>query len=184
MTSLSERQQLGRAKNAVSTYLARRLVVPKIFLDAEWSQQPVDLLAIDRAGVGDVHAVCLISREPIFSDKEAESARTISKAHEALEQIRSLSCQYKYVAIVSNFTYQLQMGVAAQFKQDTFAEDGVGRVGILYVDVSRDNLIVDEIVKAERFRSSKQILDLTDKYVATHTADMEYREPADDGVHA
>jgi hypothetical protein len=61
---------------------------------------------------------------------------------------------------------------------NSLAEDGVGRVGILYVDLSEDDpkLQVRVILKAERFRSSKEIVELADRYVAEHTANWEVRE--------
>jgi hypothetical protein len=185
ITNLSERQQLGRAQNAVSVYLTRKLVVPKIYLDAHWNQEPIDLLAIDRAGVGDVHAVRMITRE-LNSEigKGGESVRTIARTGEYVQQMHSFPCQYRYVAVVSNLSYGLTHKFSVAFKKETFAEDGVGRIGILFVDVAGDDPKVDEIIKPERFRSSKQILDLTDEYVATHTANMEYRDPSDYEVHA
>jgi len=55
----SEGIQMGRAKNAVLEFLENRLIVPKIYLDADWGGQNVEVLAIERDGVGDVHAVLL-----------------------------------------------------------------------------------------------------------------------------
>jgi|SRR5271154_3549097 len=185
MTNLSERQQLGRAQNAISAYLTRKLVLPKIYLDAAWNQQAIDLLAIDRSGVGDVHAVRMIRREPTpESGKEGESIQTMTAAGECIEQMHALPSQYRYIAVVSDLSYGLTHRFSAAFNSKIFAEDGVGRIGILFVDVSGDDTRVDEILKPERFRSSKQILDLTDEYVATHTANMEYRDPSDYEVHA
>src|SRR5277367_627943 len=63
MTQAQVRQELGRAKNALQDFLIRKLVVPKVYLDAEWSGTQVDVLAIDRAGVGDVHAVRMFPLE-------------------------------------------------------------------------------------------------------------------------
>lgn len=184
MTNLSEQQHLGRAKNAVSAYLTRKLSVPKIYLDASWNREPVDLLAIDRAGVGDVHAVRMVSRELDRENGEGgESIQTIQKVCEHIKPMHSLPCQYRYVAIVSNLSYGLQLTFSPEVKNQTFADDGVGRIGILFVDVFGDELRIDEIVKPERFRSTKQILALSDEYVANHTANMEYRDPADYEAH-
>ena len=67
--SLSEKQREGRAVNAVAEMMMRNLLVPKIFLEPKGPKIFVkpklvntnttfaDLLAIDRAGSGDVHAV-------------------------------------------------------------------------------------------------------------------------------
>jgi hypothetical protein len=61
----------------------------------------------------------------------------------------------------------------------TLAEDGVGRIGILFVDLQEDQAAVNPVLKPERFRSSKEIVELADKYVAEHTVNWEIRdEPA------
>jgi len=59
----NEQQQIGRAKNAIMFFLERNLIVPKIYVDADWGGHHVDILAIDRDGVGDVHAVLLFTRK-------------------------------------------------------------------------------------------------------------------------
>jgi hypothetical protein len=187
MTNLTERQQLGRAQNAISAYLTRKLSLPKIYLDASWNQQAIDLLAIDRSGVGDVHAVRMILREPNpEAGQGGESVLTVTAAGKAVEQMHRFQSQFRYIAVVSNLPYALDPTFSWDFREKTktFAEDGVGRIGVLYLDVFGDDARVDEIVKPERFRSSKEILDLTDEYVATHTANMEYRDPSDYEVHA
>jgi hypothetical protein len=61
--TINEEQQLGRTKNAILAFLERRISIPKIYIDAIWDGHQVDVLAIDRDGVGDVHAAmdCSIS---------------------------------------------------------------------------------------------------------------------------
>jgi len=44
------------------------------------------------------------------------------------------------------------------------------------VDVTEDNPEVVILLKAERFRSSKEIVELADRFVAEHTANWEFRE--------
>jgi hypothetical protein len=61
-------------------------------------------------------------------------------------------------------------------KNQSLAADGVGRVGILYVNVGEADAAVEVLLKAERFRSSKEIVELADRYVAEHTANWEVRE--------
>jgi hypothetical protein len=56
------------------------------------------------------------------------------------------------------------------------AEDGVGRIGILHVDLTEDDTSVRVILKAERFRSSKEIVEIADRFVGEHTANWEFRE--------
>ena len=61
--AINEERQLGRAKNAVLSFLEQRLSIPKIYIDATWDGHHVDVLAINRDGVGDVHAVLLFARK-------------------------------------------------------------------------------------------------------------------------
>jgi hypothetical protein len=184
MTSLSEQQQLGRAKNVMSDYLTRKLLVPKIYFDANWNSEPIDLLAIDRAGVGDVHAVRMINRKQSVEIGSGEPIHTFERVQEYVQKFKTLPCQYRYIAVINSRPYDSAFGPGESVKTETFAEDGVGRIGILYLDLSKEDPTVKEILKAERFRSSQEILTLTDEYVAHHTADMEFRDPADFEVHA
>ena len=48
-----------RGREAVADCLIRDLMVPNIYFDANWpnAQLQADVLAIDRAGTGDVHVV-------------------------------------------------------------------------------------------------------------------------------
>jgi hypothetical protein len=52
----------------------------------------------------------------------------------------------------------------------------VGRIGILYVDVTEENAEVKVLLKAERFRNSKELVEMADQFIASHTANWEYRE--------
>jgi hypothetical protein len=56
------------------------------------------------------------------------------------------------------------------------AEDGIGRIGILTVDMSRDEPSVQVVLKAERFPTTQEIIDLSDRLVAERTASWEIRE--------
>ena len=179
MTNLTELQQIGRAKNAVSMFLDKKLVVPKIYLDADWDGNRLDILAIDRAGVGDAYAVRLMPPQtmPGGWDCDAAFQQAISEAYENLPLMLSLPCQYRYIGILS-ITEQPFRGVpSTAFKTSTFPEDGVGRVGLFQIDLLADVPRVEEVIRAERFRSTKHILELTDNFVMSHTADAEYRDP-------
>jgi len=44
------------------------------------------------------------------------------------------------------------------------------------VDVTEENPEVRVLLKAERFRSSKELVELSDRFVAEHTANWEFRE--------
>ncbi len=175
MIETQTKQELGRAKNALQAYLIRRLVVPKVYLDADLNGAPVDVLAIDRAGVGDVHAVRMF-----LLDKSSSIAAAFilfaSKLDSRVEEIRSLPSHFRYVAVVSDEPYAGKFDPSHEIIWQSFAEDGLGRVGILYVDLSEDDPSIRVILKAERFRSSKEIVELADRYVAQHTPNWEVRE--------
>src|ERR1035437_4030825 len=55
--SLTVRQRKGRAVNAVAELLEKKLLVPNIYLEPRSPYITADVLAVDRAGSGDLHAV-------------------------------------------------------------------------------------------------------------------------------
>lgn len=173
--SLMKKQDLGRAKNALQDYLIHKLLIPKIYLDADWKGMPVDVLAIDRAGVGDVHAIKMVPPQGKFIEDGA-MVMIGRIVFDLVNDFRFLPSHYRYVAVISDEPDNRRFDPAEKTVQDSLAEDGVGRVGILYVDLSEDEPSVSVILKAERFRSSKEIVELADHYVAEHTANWEVRE--------
>jgi hypothetical protein len=60
----------------------------------------------------------------------------------------------------------------------SFAKDGVGRMGILYLDLCEDDpkFQVRAILRAERFRNTKELVEMADQFVASHTPNWELRE--------
>jgi hypothetical protein len=169
INSQMEKQDLGRAKNAVQNYLVHKLLIPKVYLDADWNGKVADVLAIDRAGVGDIHAVYIV-----YQGKDVEGALETVIANRGTHIIP----HFLYAAVVYDGTEKPKLVLPERIIQRSLAEDGVGRVGILYVDLSEDDprLQVVSRLKAERFRSSKEIVELADQFVAEHTANWEYRE--------
>jgi hypothetical protein len=181
------RQDMGRAKNAIQEYLIRKLVVPKVYLDANWSGTQVDVLAIDRAGVGDVHAVQIVRTKPHLvrrpnSDSwlvQSDSDKAIDRLLEELKSTAVLFGHYRYAAFLEPGSQSMEYRLSSSLLPGTLAEDGVGRIGILFVDLQEDQAAVNPVLKPERFRSSKEIVELADKYVAEHTVNWEIRdEPA------
>ncbi|MGA3263590.1 MAG: hypothetical protein ABSC47_06060 [Terracidiphilus sp.] len=164
-------QDLGRAKNALQNYLIRKLLIPKVYLDAEFNGVQIDVLAIDRAGVGDVHAVLMV-----LDDHNGEEI--IWKVLDYVRRFRSFPSHYRYVAAVCGPPNPRKAHECCEESaiRESLAEDGVGRVGILYVDMTEDDPKVQVLLKAERFRSSQQIIELADRFVAEHTANWEVRE--------
>src|SRR5713226_10771852 len=92
---LTEQQKEGRATNATAELFQRRLLVPKIYFQARWpnSSRIVDLLAIDRAGSGDIHVV--------------EVKVGIENADYTVGQLLAAPAHYKYVALYDTGSYQL-----------------------------------------------------------------------------
>jgi hypothetical protein len=174
MTSIQMVHGLGRAKNAVQDYLIHKLLYPKIYLDAEFNGKKVDVLAIDREGTGDVHAVYVV-----YQGTDVENALETMVANIVTPPTPAkILPHFMYSAVVNNGPGASKYVPSEQIIQKSFAEDGVGRVGILYVDLCEDDpkFQVRVILKAERFRSSKEIVELADRFVAENPANWELRE--------
>ncbi len=170
MTPIQTVHGLGRAKNAVQDYLIHKLLFPKIYLDTEFNGVRVDVLAIDRAGVGDVHAVNIV-----YQGADVENALEVVAANIGTPPAKIVP-HFIYAAVVNDGPGARGFVPSEQLVQKSLAEDGVGRMGILHVDLTEDDPQVRVILKAERFRSSKEIIELADRYVAEHTANWEVRE--------
>jgi hypothetical protein len=174
MTSIQMVHALGRAKNAVQDYLTHKLLYPKIYLDAEFNGKKVDVLAIDREGTGDVHAVYVV-----YQGTDVENALETMVANIVTPPPPAkILPHFMYAAVVNNGPGASKYVPSEQIVQKSFAEDGVGRVGILYVDLCEDDpkFEVRVILKAERFRSSKEIVELADRFVAENPPNWEVRE--------
>jgi hypothetical protein len=78
------------------------------------------------------------------------------------------------VAVVSGDPDNRRFSPSDQILQESFAADGVGRVGILYVDFMIEPP-VEVKLKPERFRSSKEIVEIANQFVANNTANWEFR---------
>ena len=135
----------------------------------------VAVLAIDREGTGDVHAVYIPYQG---TDIENALETVVANIQFSPPQAKILP-HFIYTAIVNNGPGASKCDLSEQIIQKSFAlvEDGVGRVGILYVDLTEDEPSVKVILKAERFRSSKELVEMADQFVASHTtANWELRE--------
>jgi hypothetical protein len=166
----------GRAKNALQDHLVHKLLYPKVYFDADWDGEQLDVLAVDRAGAGDVHGVRLVLWEPGLSDDHGYSAYLERAVAAAVTDFVGFRGHFRYLAIVCIEPKKQQWIPSPGLKDQCLAADGVGRMGILYVDVTEEDAEVKVLLKAERFRSSKEIVELSDRFVAEHTANWEYRE--------
>jgi hypothetical protein len=164
------------------------LLIPKIYLDADWEGKRVDVLAIDRAGNGDVHAVRIVDRndDDLPSEEIKMMVGNSSQELGTITELKSLASQFKHLAIINSNPsirmFELTLGIL----EHSLAADGVGRVGILSVNLGetepnvqviyKEESRVQVLLKAERFRSSREIVELADQFVTSHTANWEIRE--------
>ena len=135
--------------------MLQRLVVPNIYFDAPWPSNPskVDMLAIDRAGAGDVH---------VFEFKSAAGA---TRTH--LQRVLATPGNYRWLVVVSR-PYEEPTSVR---KSMLDAPQGMGRIGVIEVERdSADTLDARVAVPAERFGGS--FYDLADRFTATTKPDL------------
>jgi hypothetical protein len=170
----TDARQMGRAKNAVLSFLEKKLSVPKIYIDADWDGARVDVLAIDRDGVGDVNVVLLYMRPSggLLAENHAEE---LGRIDTLIDRLKSIPAQYKYIAAID---FPLEgvippFGLSHELNEKSFAQDGLGRVGFLIVTPSSGELRVEVAFRAERFRAF--IAKLADEYIQRHPADWEMR---------
>jgi hypothetical protein len=176
LLELQIQHDLGRAKNSIQSFLIRKLLIPKVYLDVNWNGWKVDVLAIDRAGVGDIHAVRLVAWEPGHRDNNGHSSYLERAISAEIESFAGFPGHFRYLAIVCSEPKKQQWIPSKGIKSQSLAADGVGRVGILYLNVTEEDAAVEVLLKAERFRSSKEIIELADQFVAANTANWEVRE--------
>lgn len=167
---------LGRAKNAVQDFLVHKLLYPKVYLDVDLDGRKVDVLAVDRVGAGDVHGVRLVLWEPGHGDDHRYSAYLEKTVAAAITEFVGFPGHFRYLAVVCSEPKKQQWVPSPGIKDQALAPDGVGRAGILYLDITEEDPTVKVLLRAERFRSSKEIVELADRFVAEHTANWEYRE--------
>lgn len=173
---IDEGVQIGRGKNALLTFFEKRLSVPKIYLDAEWNGGSIDVLAINRDGVGEVHAALLFTR-PRLEGGELDADQEYDMIDSLRGRFLSIPANFKYIAGMDSFSpnYGVErFRVFGDLEQNLFSPDGIGRVGLLAVKTgSEKDPEVTYMQKPERFRAA--IARLADEYVEQHEADWEIR---------
>jgi hypothetical protein len=158
---LSVRRRHGRAVNAVADYLRSQLRVPNVYIEPSGtSLSRVDVLAADAAGSGDIHAV----------DVKVLTVPTGTMAMRLyVEMAKTLPAHYKYLAIPRNIT-----NIEADLR--LFSADGIGRVGILMISESGNQLPTVELaVKPERFRMGASELAQIERFLSRAQPDMYVR---------
>jgi hypothetical protein len=156
--TLTARQQKGRAVNAVAELLRKRLSVPNIYLEPRSPYIAADVLAVDRAGSGDLHAVEIrIGIEFVRTPAppvDAPGARWIlhlrkGKMKEIHAHIIAVPAHYKYLAIPQGIRDVLVDGLGDLL----YSPDGIGRIGIIsIVDRGDEPPSAELSIAPERFR--------------------------------
>ena len=155
----TERLEL-RARDAVSRCLIRRLMVPNVYFEAAWPSagHRADLLAIDRAGAGDVHVV-----EIKFRAEDALAATS------ALLQVPA---QFRWVAFFKE-TLDPRSEADLLSKRPLYPSSGMGRIGVIeVVRMAGDDLGANVVVNAERFAGSNR--SEVAKFVKTVEPDVDF----------
>ena len=160
--NLSPQQLEGRLKNAAAQLLLKKLIVPKIFIEANWPDRNnrVDVLALDRAGAGDIHIV--------------NAQTSLDHAYPALPNFIQLPAHYKYLALFNE-----KEGMKALIDESKlYALDGIGRVGVIAVeeDPVDKSLRAEVVITPERFRIAYDRYQQVDRFLESHAADLEIRE--------
>jgi hypothetical protein len=181
MTELLEKNQLrlstkmvrGRVANVIADILRKKLYIPNIYLSPKISGVPaVDILAVDRGGSGDLHAV---SVKPLIEFHTRAQLRAL------LEEIKAQPFHFRYLALpafLSDFEGRWKFAEYPELFDDT----GIGRVGILSFNPDKFKAssfdatdAIKEILRPERFRVQDDRLNVIDKFLNKAKPDMEVR---------
>lgn len=169
---LTQRQREGRAINAVAELLQRTLSVPNIYLEPPASLISADVLAVDRGGAGDLHAVEI----KLFDNRPLTGPRTrlleiIRTAH---RRSMSMPAHFRYLAIPTSFLYPLHGDLS---RLGLYAQDGIGRLGIIAItEKGADSPIAEIAFSPERFRvDSAKLKAIETRLLAKSRPDIEVR---------
>jgi hypothetical protein len=165
-TGLNERTRHGRAVNAVAEYFRSSLSVPNIYIEPKPAALPFDLLAVDRAGSGDLHGAEIKSPNNVASllNFRAYLAQSVAGLAE-------WPVHFRYLALPHTSTVKDLLP-----KLDLFSPDGFGRVGILLLTEPSSGLPqVDLTVQPERYRVPASAMEKVDRFLAHARPDIETR---------
>lgn len=152
-----------RGKDPVAQCLIRRLTVPRVYFDAEWprfEQSTVDLLVIDRDGVGDAHLV--------------EIKRTAKAALARVPSLLKASAPFRWVAFLRG-TEDEETSLKLTSKEGLYADALPGRVGVIeIVEMTGGDLGANVVVSAERFPDA--VYDVATAFSGSHKANIQFGE--------
>lgn len=162
-TGLSIRTRHGRAINAVAEYFRTKLSVPNIYFEPKLGTLRLDLLAVDRAGSGDLH-VAEIKIPNNF-------VTSLSNLRAYVARLQQWPAHYRYLVLPR--TSELMSLLP---KLSLFSSDGIGRSGILLLTERPDGLPQVELaVQPERYRVPSPVMERVDKFLRSARPDIEVR---------
>jgi hypothetical protein len=150
-----------RAQDPVARCLIRQLIVPRIYFDADWpglSDGCVDVLAIDRDGVGDVHLV--------------EIKRRAADAVGWISTLKAAQAPFRWIAFLRG-TEDEAVGALLASQEILYPPDTGGRIGVIeIVEMAGGDLGANVRIKAERFPTPTY--DLAAGFVSSHQAQIQF----------
>jgi hypothetical protein len=150
-----------RAQNPVAQCLIRQLIVPRVYYEADWpgfAGGRVDVLAIDRDGVGDVHLV--------------EIRRSAADALAQIPRLLSARAPFRWIAFLRGTEDEATVR-ALSSQEILYPADTAGRVGVIEViEMAGSDLGANVRVKAERFPTPAY--DLAAAFAASHQATIQF----------
>jgi len=154
---LTLRQQKGRAVNAIAKTLQNKLLVPNIYLQPRSPLIAADVLAVDRAGAGDLHAVDIelavgedFNRPDNLNEMNRAWMQHVRRAmKEIRDRVMSLPAHYRYLALPHDSLSLLVGEIATHL----YSLDGIGKIGIIAITDRGEEPPTAEIsIAPERFR--------------------------------
>jgi hypothetical protein len=150
-----------RAQDPVAQCLIRQLIVPRIYFDADWpgmADGRVDVLAIDRDGVGDVHLV--------------EIKRQAADALAAIPRLFQARAPFRWIALLRG-TEDEAATLSLASREILYPPGTAGRIGVIeVVEMEGGDLGANVRIKAERFPTP--VYDLAAAFIASHQAQIQY----------
>ena len=176
---MTNRLAHGRVVNSIAAKFRSQLSIPHIFLKPRVpGSTPIDVLAVDRAGSGDVHGVQIDVLTVLPTDGMMQK-KLLPLKEVAL--VKKLPVHFKYLAIQSNERF---LPILEQLRQyeSLFDPSGIGRVGILayderllQVEEEIESKLVSIIVAPERFRVRGDKLSSIEKFLSKAKPDVAVR---------
>jgi hypothetical protein len=161
-TTMRDRLEL-RALDPVARCLIRRLMVPRIYFEAQWpADRPVhvDVLAIDSDGVGDAHLV--------------EVRRTAANALARVPFLLDASAPFRWVAFLAGTEdVESLRALASQEILSDLARPG--RIGVIeVVELPGGDLGANVRITAERFLVA--VHEVATAFSSSHKAHIQFGE--------